>query len=169
MELASLRIVLEPGPKPWPFMEQRLVGDLGRPFRDGDEAGVGEDRHRARRVGVAVQVELRERRATSDHLRPFARCRQAKKDALGRRLLVGIEPVEGFLRQPCDGPLHPSGTQVVVEVKGPIPTVGPQLEEGRREEGQATGLAHGVRYERIGELFLNDQVRSLRGKLDRPP
>ena len=139
MELASFRIVLEPGPEPRPFMEQRLVGDLGRPLRDGDEAGVGEDRHRARRVGVAVEIELRERRSTSDHLRPFARCRQAKQDALGRSLPVAVEPAEGLLRQPCDGALHPSGTQVVIEAKGPVPTVGPELEQGRREEGRAPG------------------------------
>ena len=167
MELASLRIVLEPGPKPRPLMEQRLVGDLGRPFGDGDEAGVGEDRHRARRVGVAVQVELRERRATSDHLRPFARCRQAKQDALGRRLPVGIEPVEGLLRQPCDGPLHPSGTKVVVEVKGPIPTAGPQLEERRREERESSWLIERVRHERIREVCVDLESRTFGGTFDR--
>src|SRR5213596_2520571 len=110
MESATFGVVLEPGPEPWPFTEQRFVGDLRGSFSNGDEPCIGQDRHRARRVVVAVQIELRERSATADHLCPFAWCRQSKQDALGCGLPRDIESAEGILRQPCDGPFDASET-----------------------------------------------------------
>src|SRR5947199_306281 len=68
MQLAPLRIVLEPRAEPRPFMEQRLMRDLGRPLSDDDEAGVGEDVQSMGRVRVSIQIELRERSSTTDDL-----------------------------------------------------------------------------------------------------
>jgi hypothetical protein len=168
MQLASRRVVLQPRTEPRPFMQQRLVGDLGRPFGDGDEAGVGQHRHGTRRAGVAVQVELREQSPAAHDLRGFARCGEAQQDPFGCHLPVTIEAAEGVLRQPCDGSLHSASAQVVLQSEGPVSSARPQLEQGRREQGKATRLTGRVRHERIDELLLDRQARALRGQFDRP-
>src|SRR5262249_11177684 len=113
VEGAALRVLLEPRAESRPFAEQRFVRDLDRPVRDGDEARIGQGSHRARRVGIAIEIELGQGRLTTDHLDPLAGRGEAKEDALGCDLPVGIEPAEGLLRQACDRPLDAARSPVL--------------------------------------------------------
>ena len=106
MERPPFGVLLEPLAQPRPLAEQSLVRHLGGSLGDGDEPRLGQDRHRARRWGITIQIELREGSAAANDARHFTRRSKAEQDPLGGLLLVAIESPVRVFGQPCDCPLH---------------------------------------------------------------
>jgi hypothetical protein len=108
LECAAIRILFEPRPQARPLAQQSLVGDLGGSLRDGHEPGVREDRHRSGGIAITIQIELHQRRLSTDDLSAFARRRESKEDPLGRCLLRLVEARVRVFGEPCDRSLHAS-------------------------------------------------------------
>ncbi len=164
--LAACRVVREPPLQAWPLSQQGLVGDLHVPIPDGDEAGrrqplqdLGHDR-------VPVGVELVERDAPSDQLRPLARAGQAQEQRPRQLLAMRVELGVGRLGEAGDRPVQAAAGPVGGQREASALAQPPQLEERRGEERQDPRLAPGVGDQRLRQRRLDAKADSLGRVLD---
>ena len=163
----GLGVVLEPAAQPRPLPQQRLVGDLDGLPADREQPVLGQHLEDAAGRLAAVEVELGQR-----HLAPHGRLRLAlpgepHEDVARGRGLAGAQALVGGLRQPGDRAAH-AARPVVGGDGEPVPGAAlPQLEQRRRQQRQAAGLAGGVLDQAGDELGLDGEPRRGRRPFDR--
>ena len=142
VKVATLGVLGEPVAEARPLAQQRLVGDLGRPLVDGEQAALGEHGEGPGGVLVAVELELVEGDAAADEaLRLLVVCageaqqHRARPEPLGRS-----EALVGVLGKARDRAADPAASLIDPVAQAAAVAPLPELDQGRREQRQAAGL-----------------------------
>ena len=170
MKVATLGVLGKPVAKARPLAKQRLVGDLGRPLVDGEQAALGEHGEGPGGALVAVELELVEGNAAADEpLRLLvvsageAQQHRARPEPLGR-----TEALVGVLGKARDRAADAAASLIDPVAQGAAVAPLPELDEGRGEQRQAAGLLGDVTDQRRDQPRLDPEPRPPGGKLDRP-
>ena len=167
-DLPSLLILLQPPPQPRPLPQQGLVRDLDRSLAEGQQPVPRELGDHALRDGVALRIELVQRRPPArDGL--AIRDDEAQQDAPDRVALDVGELLERGLGETGDRPLHAAGPLVGVHADPSAFARLPQLHERRRQQREAAGLLRDLLDERIDEGLFHPEAHTASRQLDRPP
>ena len=148
-QLAALDVLLQPAPEPWPFADQRLVGDLDHAVVAGEQAVLGEPREHGGAHGVAIGVELGDGDAPADRRFPLALADQAQEHPLGRLALWRGELLVRGLGEARDGAPDPARSLVSLESQPAVVSRLPELDQGGGEQRQPAGLGLDLGHEGI--------------------
>ena len=131
------------------------MGNFDGALADGDEAAVGQCREHVGDVVVALQLELRERRAAAHRGITFVLADEAQHQGSHELLAPVRNPGVRALGQPRDGAVDAAGLVVGGQRERVVLPLLPQLEECSRKEWERARLALHVVDERVGQLRLN--------------
>ena len=140
--MATLGVLGKPVAQARPLAKQRLVGDLGRPLVDGEQAALGQHGEGPGGALVAVELELVEGNAAADEpLRLLvisageAQQHRARPQPLGR-----TEALVGVLGEARDRAADAAASLICLVAQGAALAPLPELDQGRGEQRQAAGL-----------------------------
>ena len=163
---APLGVLLDPVPQAWPLAQQGLVGDLDTPFRHGHQSPTGQRGEDARRILVALEIQLGERRPPAHGRVRLPLPDQTQHDRPHQRTVRLGNTVVGALGEPGDGAAHSAGLVVRREGEGVVVSLLPQLEQRGGQQRQRARLAVHVGDQRVGQLRLDAQSDAAGGQLD---
>ena len=142
VKVATLGVLGKPVAQARPLAKQRLVGDLGRPLVDGEQAALGQHGEGPGGALVAVELELVEGNAAADEpLRLLvvsageAQQHRARPEPLGR-----TEALVGVLGEARDRAADAAASLIDLVAQGAAVAPLPELDQGRGEQRQAAGL-----------------------------
>jgi hypothetical protein len=168
MDCATLGILVQPATQPRPLAQQRLVRHLHRRGAHRQQPALGEHREHAIDVRVGVGLELRERDPPSDDRAANILSSQSQQHGSRNALLRRLQPAESLLRQPRHRSTHTADALVGRVTQAPRVAPLPQLEQGRRQQREGSGLIVDVRQQGVDELRLHVQAGAPGRKLYRP-
>ncbi len=118
---------------------------------------------------VALQVELRERRATAHRRVALALADQTQHDGAHELLAPVGDASVGALGQPRDSTVNAAGLAVGGQGEHVVVPLLPELEQGGGQQRQRARLALHVVDQRVGQLGLHPQPHPAGGQLDDTP
>jgi hypothetical protein len=167
VQAATLHVFVQPLGEPRPLFDQRLVHELDRPVVGDEQPSLDQRREHARDPLVVVGVELVACCAPARDRFTAAAVDEPEQNPARHLLLIVAERGEGGLGMASDGASNASRALVGGERERVVFAFAPEVEQRRREERKAAGLAGDIVDERVHERRLDLETRALGRPFDR--